>query len=109
MLKRCFDDVTTISVIGVIGRRSVSVATRPNALHAHFTGIGLGSTNSLLCNGIRRWLIARLGKLPFRRQFAHVSHIARRYVSRNGNHAMTTQLHKVQRRRVIAAKQNKIV
>ncbi|MDR7845124.1 hypothetical protein RIT80_11145, partial [Streptococcus pneumoniae] len=42
-----------LSVIGVIGRRSVSVATRPSSLHAHFTGIGLGSTNSLLCNGIK--------------------------------------------------------
>ncbi len=71
------------------GRRNVSVATRPNALHAHFTGIGLGSTNSLLCNGIRQLVdSARLGKC-LRRQFAHVSHLARRYVSRNGNHAMT--------------------
>ena len=67
--------------------------------HAHlgqrpFDGIGLASTNSLVCSGIRRSLMrARRRDVAGERGRAHLGHRARRDVRRDRDHAVAAEQH----------------
>ena len=91
----CHEYAPTAASAANAGRTAIS----PSSAHAHLTGIGLASTNSLLCSGSSALLSSRArGRFAGERRRAHFVHQPRRDVGGHRNHAVAAQQHERQRR-----------